>query len=237
MRFTRFKGPVKLGENLQADAIYPARLPLEDAGVLSGPENGFQITNDVGTAMNIMNDTRFDFPATVYAAVSKAFDGKQVGDVVRLDGAFSEDMYQVVADAEHHTESGMVHRTNFIVLDHTNVGLGTEVLMRLSPTLFLCLWMPILAISGDMCVRLSKSGDFKELTNYRLPVSGGDVLTRPIVTCVEPVPNELTEGAHYYLMRHDYRAGGTESVYVVNDKGSLRWYKTAHFSGLFLPGK
>lgn len=231
MRFARFRGPVKPNESLQIDKIYVSKLLLEDAGVVSDPDSGVHITDDSGVMVDIAQDARFDFPDRVYAAVCKKFDGKHIGDVVHLDGAFAEDMYQVIADTKHKTESGMVHRTNFIVLDHTNIGIGTEVLVRRSANI--SVWQPILGITNDLNVQIDKRGGFRSLTDFILPVSDGDIMNRPIVTCVRGDLNaELLEGGHYYLLQHSVHMTRVE---VVNSLGDCQWYPASHFSGLFLP--
>jgi len=233
MIFARFNGPVKKDENLQIGGLYVGKFPLEDSGVVSSPQDGLNLIDDSGLVMDIGKDNRFEYPEKICAVVVKPFDGKTYGEVVEIAGNYSEDMYQVIASTENKTEGSMVHQKHFLVLDHTNVEVGTEVFRQVNHRW--AVWKPILAITNDLKIRISQESGFQDLIKFKLAVLDGDILTRPIVTCVKSHTDELTAGEHYYLQEYEIQEEGCVAVLVTNDRAEQKYYQSDYFTGVFIP--
>jgi len=212
MVFARYTGPDKDGESFVEGKVYISGSSFSDGETVD--LSMLKVVDEDGNLIEIDQDEeRFVYLDENYAAILKAFDEFEVGDVVTVSG--------VSDDGVMYDMSGYGYRSvkDLALLDRTNVYPGIVVAKDDGQ------WSRVSAVSQSLSVMFADDDVMRELSQVKIAVSDGDVMSVPLVTCVDDDGDEfLTKGKKYFL------EGQRGDLYVVNDDaGSSREFFATRF--------
>lgn len=195
MIFTRYIGD-------ESREFTPGKMYLASPE-LNGSETvnfGFcTVVSDTGKSIRINPSKKtFEFLNEVYAVVINPMTftiinettKAETGDVVVLDDATEDGKMMNLKGCGYHVSS------NFIVLDRTNVFPGLIVLDKTTNK-----WVPVKRVDESLWMVVNGGKDMMSPQNFRFAVADGDILTDPIVRCVNATGygNRLTLNRLYRL--------------------------------------
>jgi len=181
-----------------------------DLGVLT-----FQ--DDDGQGVRERSDSgRFEFYSEIYAVCLRDCPAGKLrrGSVVVVTEASRDGMFRV-------SNVGFCKASWFALLDRTNLLPGMYV-RRDSDGL----WVRVRAVDGELGIQVEGVDEFLAPTRFRLAVGDGDLLSIPLVRCVDAEgADDLTEGSLYRLMRDS-----NDMAEVTSDAGTKAVYFFRRFS-------
>lgn len=211
MIFARYIGPKAL--NWTEGRVYFAMAGFEDQGTVDMGQ--VRLQDDLGTWQEVKTDAGlFLFPDFVYAVVVKPVMTFERGQVVKVTNA-SDEFLEV-------TGHGYLKADSFEVLDRTNVALGNKVRDARNGV-----WREISRLDDDLNIGFvgAAGSALWPPDEFVFPVSGGSVLSEPLLKCVKGVDGELVEGQVYSPLE---QCG--DLVVVVNAAGRPVSYMAERFT-------
>ena len=186
MIFARYVGPDKQGENFVEGKVYISESSFSDGEMVD--LSVVRIRDEDGLLVEVNQDEeRFVYLEQNYAVVVNPFDEFEAGEVVTVEGATADGkMYDVVG-------YGYRSVSDLVLLDRTNINPGIMVLIESK-------WRSVGAVDESLSVMLKGGAGMMDISQMRLAVSDGDVMSIPLATCVETGKARLTKGKMYRLL-------------------------------------
>jgi hypothetical protein len=217
MIFMRYK-------SAEVEGLTPGKIYFGEPIVQSGElvsYDSIKIRDDNNKPLRIdPTKEEFEFLDEVYAVYlqDEVLKGQTVGTVVILtDIEIKEDKCFVEIK-----DVGYRSCNTVLVLDRTNVYPGISVLDR-----FTNHWESVYSVNESLWIKVSSECDYRPPTTLRFAIHEGDILIRPLVTCIQEDGQSLTEGKHYLLISGGFDNDGI--VEITNDSGHISQYLASRF--------
>jgi hypothetical protein len=191
MIFAVYKGN---DPKLTQGKIYLGSPAMDSADILD--TSSFAITDDTGCNQQAnRDDNKWEYLPQAYAVVLRTFAGFVVGDVTLIDDAtidaFTKRVFLSPMGCSFHSSS------EFVLLDRTNIFPGLMVMDISTGD-----WKEVLRVDEALWLAVDPGGVQRSPTEFRFAVADGEILTRPLCTCIDATGEpRLTKGKHYFVSR------------------------------------
>lgn len=215
MIFARYTGK---RDNLTKGRVYLAR-PEINNGETVGLDI-LTVTDDDDKPVQIHpEDEDFEYLEEVYAVVVKenCDEDWEYGEVVVICDAVSDGEEDPLLRVKG---VGLYRSSNFVLLDRTNVYPGLTVMDASTGR-----WVIVRRVDECLWFMANGSKIYRSPEEFRFAVSGHDILTEPLVKCIDDSGSlGLTKGHLYRLVR-----SGEDIVEVEDDMGESREFLASRF--------
>ena len=214
MIFARYTGK---SDNLTRGRVYLARPEIDDGETVG--LDLLTIKDDKDQQVKIHpDDEGWEYLEEVYAVVVKdnCDEDWEAGEVVVISDAVDDGSADPLLRVKG---VGLYRGSNFVLLDRTNVYPGLVVMESYTGR-----WVTIRRV--DECLWFMANGCefYRSPEEFRFAVSGNDILTEPLVKCVDAAGESLTEGHLYRLIKT-----GSDFVVLKDDCEAEREFMASRF--------
>jgi hypothetical protein len=219
MIFARYNGT---RDDLTNGRVYLAK-PTIDDGTTVGLDV-LSIDSDPGPVVEIHpGNDNFEYLEEVYAVLVRPMEDWGPGEVVVITDAVEDSKSNLFEPQGHLVRvkgMGLYRASNFVLLDRTNIFPGLVVMDASTGR-----WVTVRRVDECLWFMANGSKIYRSPEEFKFSVSGGDILTEPLVKCVDASGElHLTEGNLYRL-----RESHEDTVTLVDDNKQTREFKDSRF--------
>lgn len=215
MIFTRHTGK---RENLTKGRVYLARPEINDGETVG--LDILTIPDDNGKPVQVRpGDDDFEYLEEVYAVVVKdnGDEDWEAGEVVVISDAVDDGKEFPLLRVKG---VGLYRASNFVLLDRTNVFPGLVVMDASTGR-----WVTVRRVDECLWFMANGSEIYRSPEEFKFCVSGNDILTEPLVKCVDADGEPGLTGGHFYRLTKT----GDGILSVKDDTGEVREFMASRF--------